>query len=61
MRIESPGTPASTPASSRRLVPELPQSMTSSGSESLGGGVTTTSLPSSRIRAPSRSTAFHVE
>ncbi len=32
VRTESPGTPASTPASRRRLVPELPQSMTSSGS-----------------------------
>ena len=58
---ESPGTPASTPASSRRLVPELPQSMTSSGSREPLGRRHHHLAPSSRTRAPSRSTAFHVE
>ena len=57
---ESPGSPASTPASSRSEVPELPQSMTSSGSTSASAGVTITSPPSSRTVAPSFATALRV-
>ena len=42
-------------------MPELPQSMTSPGSPSRSGGVSTTSPPSRRTVAPRASTALRVE